>query len=98
MRSWKALLVCYFPREVGKVQLGDAFSKFAKVESVHMIMKNGESKCYGFVNFCTHDDALRGLAATQQEQITFKDNRKITWKVKAEWANGNGRSRSNRRN
>jgi hypothetical protein len=52
-------------------------------------MQNGESMCYGFVNFSTHEDALRGLAAVEQGLILVKGNRKKIWQVKAEWSRRN---------
>merc|ERR1719446_1149490 len=63
---------------------------------MHCVMKNGESKCFGFANFATHEDALRGLNATKEELIKFYDNRGVVWKVKAEWAKKNSRGSVNR--
>jgi hypothetical protein len=94
MKRWKSILICYFPREASEHDIKEAFSQYSDVESVFLVEKNGVPKCYGFVNYYTHEDAVQGLAATEQERIRFKDNRGLDWTVKAEWADGNGGRKS----
>jgi len=51
-----------------------------------MYDKNGASKCFGFVQFSTHDAAMAALEACIKGTITIKDDAKKTWHVKACWA------------
>ena len=39
------------------------FKDYCDVDSVKLVAKNGTPKCFGFVNFLTHADAVTGLRA-----------------------------------
>lgn len=56
-------------------------------------MQNGESKCYGFANFPTHEDALAAKKACERGDIKVRDS-KVLWRVRADWAKSNGKTRA----
>jgi RNA recognition motif-containing protein len=92
-KHWKAILVCYFPRDTTEKDLAEKFGVYAEVESVFLVVKKGVSKCFGFMNFTTHEGALAALAATEAGNVAFTDSRGVRWQVKGEWADGNGSGR-----
>lgn len=97
MESWRALLICHFPREAAEEDVRTAFSVYGKVESVYLVVKGGVPKCYGFVNFGLHTNAEQALHACRNGQILFPDQRGSLWAIKAEWARSRGTASGSRR-
>ena len=56
--------------------------------SIFIASRGGESKCYGFGNFVTHEAARKVLVAAEQRCIVLSDRRGVEWTLKAEWAHG----------
>lgn len=86
----RSLLIAYYPREATEADIGEAFGTYGEVRDIYLVVKGGEPKCYGFVNFTTHEGAVQALEATQRGAIYFFDRRGLQWTVKAEWAKSSG--------
>uniref|UniRef100_A0A6B2L5P2 Polyadenylate-binding protein n=1 Tax=Arcella intermedia TaxID=1963864 RepID=A0A6B2L5P2_9EUKA len=69
--TWTNVFVKNLNSSITDVQLNELFSQFGKITS-GVVMKNedGSSRCFGFVNFDTHENAER--AAQQMHEKEFE--------------------------
>jgi len=91
--KWKSLLIRTFPREASETSVFDTMKEFVEVESVKIVQKGGESKCFGFANFPTHAACREALEMFDAGKLVMTDPRGVKWTMKGEWAKGNGKNR-----
>jgi len=88
-KSKRTLLVAYLPRCSTGTDVQNAFvlAGMAAPFWANVIHEeNGASKCFGFVQFSTHDAAMAAFEACQNGKVTIADTANKAWHVKANWA------------
>lgn len=82
------LLIAYMPWEATEDDIFDKFSQFVNVKRVRIVVDrvSRRPRCFGFVKFCTHEDAKHALVCAKAGKITLPDMRGHVWHMKAEWA------------
>lgn len=82
------LLIAYMPWEATEEEVSRKFEEFVKVKRVRFVVDRVSRKprCFGFVKFCSHQDAAEALRYAQMGRIALPDLRGHMWHLKAEWA------------
>jgi len=93
----KTLLVAYIPRRASAEEIQSFFGHFGTVCSATIMREdNGQSKCFGFVEFSKHEAAKSAKQACAAGHAILEDDDFKAWHLKASWARKQSNERGSR--
>jgi len=93
----KTLLVAYIPRSASVEEVRQFFGHFGTVCSATIVREeNGQSKCFGFVEFAKHEAAKSAMQACATGRAILEDDDFKAWHLKASWARKQSKKGANR--